>query len=254
MSQRRWLFWLAISSTSRNPRAAVLRRELRCEYILHDGVKVNSMRNVIRVFLALAFLAAVAAMGMVFFFPGAFRPEVWAVGAAALAVLPAVFATWSTQRMLELQEDANAPLPYPSFDARSRYQVLQLRIQNLGKGIAKNVYLEWDGKAVEAAEGGPAKYLTKECPVPILLPDKDESFFVDVARRFAEKHGHSNYAGIVHFQDVAGKSRSHRFVLATSHLEESLLADDEALKTHFEIQKLPSELAKITAAIERLVK
>jgi hypothetical protein len=133
-------------------------------------------RIVIRVFLALAFFAAVAAIGMVFFSPGAFRPEVWAVGAAALAVLPAVFATWSTQRMLELQEDANAPFPYPSFDARSRYQVLQLRIQNHGKGIAKNVYLEWRGKALEAAEGGPAKYLTKECPVPILLPDKDESF------------------------------------------------------------------------------
>jgi hypothetical protein len=216
---------------------------------------VRFARFMVRSLLAAAFVLAIAAISIVFRYPDAYRPEILAVAAAALAVIPATFATWSTQRMLEIQEDANAPFPYPSFDARSRYQVMQLRIENYGKGIAKNIYLEWTGeKVLEAPEGGPPKYLSKSSPLPVLLPERNESFYVDVAQQFATKYGHADFSGIVHFRDGKGRRQSHSFILAASHLEESLLADTETLKTNFELQRIPSELEKIKQVLEKLSK
>jgi len=208
-------------------------------------------RFVVRLFLAAAFASAVAAISIVFRYPDAYRPEIWAVAAAALAVIPAALATWSTQRMLELEEDASAPFPYPSFDSRSRSQLLQLRIENHGKGIARNVYLEWKD-APSVRDGGPPPFLTAETPVPILLPGRDASYFVDGARDFVKKHDYADFSGKVHFQDIAGRAHSHPFVLPTSHLKDGLSYDDEISLTHRELQKLPDALEKISKTIEKV--
>jgi hypothetical protein len=54
----------------------------------------------------------------------------WATIAAVLAVVAAVCSAWTSQRVLELQEDAQQPNPTPELDLRSRFSLTQFRITN----------------------------------------------------------------------------------------------------------------------------
>lgn len=206
-------------------------------------------RNLVRGLLAVAFVAAVSAIVMVVAFPTLLKPEALAVFAAALAIIPAVLATWSGQRMVELEEDSKVAFPYPTFDARSRYLVLQLRITNYGNSLARNVYLEWT-KQLEVRDGGAPPYLTEKVPLPVLLPNETASFFVDGSQDFVKKYGHADFTGIVHFEDASGRRQSHAFILSSSKFKESLTFDEEAPMTHHELQKLPERLKELGNAVK----
>lgn len=210
-------------------------------------------RKFVRVLLGLAFVASITAIVSVIVFPTFYKPEAIAVIAAALAIIPAVLATWSGQRMVELEEDSKIAFPYPAFDARSRYLVLQLRITNYGNSIAHNVYLKWT-KQLEGADGNALSYLGEASPLPVLLPHESASFFVDGSHDFVKKHGHADFAGTVHFADASGHQHSHPFILSSSKFKESLTFDEESVMTHHELQKLPERLKEIEKAMQTIGK
>ncbi len=66
-----------------------------------------------------------------------------------LAVIAAIIAALPALRILELQEDALRPRPTHYFDLTSRYGLLQLRIKNLGAGVAYDVVLDWKEHPVD---------------------------------------------------------------------------------------------------------
>jgi hypothetical protein len=212
-----------------------------------------SNRRLIRALLVLAFAASLTSVVIVIRFPTLYRPEVIAVLAAALAVIPAVLATWSGQRMVELEEDSRVAFPYPTFDARSRYGILQLRMTNYGNSIARNVYLDWI-TPLETREGAAPSYLCETAPLPVLLPSESASFFVDGSHDFAKKHGHPDFTGVVHFEDASGHRHSHPFVLSSSKFKESLVFDEESVMTHRELQKVPERLQAIEKALATIGK
>jgi hypothetical protein len=72
------------------------------------------------------------------------KPETWTVTAAALAVITSVISTWSSRRVLEIQEDAQRPNPVPAFDFKSRYGLALFRVTNSGASTAYNIHLQWD--------------------------------------------------------------------------------------------------------------
>jgi hypothetical protein len=57
--------------------------------------------------------------------------------------------------------------------------------------------------------------------------------------------------GVVHFSNASGRHRSKRFVISAEHERESLLYDQEAPKTHYELQRIPDELKRIADEIAR---
>jgi hypothetical protein len=74
---------------------------------------------------------------------GGVSPDAWSAVAAALAVVAALVSAWTSQRLVEFQEDALAPNLEVFFDARSRYGLMQLRLVHRGQA-AYNVHLTWD--------------------------------------------------------------------------------------------------------------
>src|SRR5215210_8126142 len=102
------------------------------------------MRIVVRAFLVLAFVLVIVAACIAWIFLDPRQGALWATIAATLAVITSLITAWNGQRALELQEDAQLPHPYPYIDASSRYQLLQLRIENFGGTTARDVRLEWD--------------------------------------------------------------------------------------------------------------
>ena len=61
----------------------------------------------------------------------------------SLAVLTSVVSSWSSQRVLELQEAERQPNLYASIDVTSRYGVVQFKVTNCGGGVARDMTIEW---------------------------------------------------------------------------------------------------------------
>jgi len=165
-----------------------------------------------------------------------------AVIAASLAVITSIISAWSSQRILEIQENNLKPYPYPLFDTTSRYGLVQLKVTNLGGGIAYNINLYWDesiinhkGEKIEFAHD-------KNAPeIPILHPNESITTLIDGHINFFKKNRKHNYSGIITYTNQSDKLKKHKFFLSAEMYRSSLTYDKEELKTHYEIQKIPNE-------------
>jgi hypothetical protein len=210
---------------------------------------VKLSRIFARVILAAAFLLSIAVAYRALN-SGQLTEGTWATIAGALAVIASVAAAWTSQKSLELQQDAQQPYPYPSVDARSRYGLLQLRITNTGGLAAHNIKLIWD-KPLLNSKGEPFVFTKQEgAPdVAVLLPGDSASRLIDGAVQFFPAVKDANYSGYVEFQDGSGKRSRHKFHISFEDLRSSLYYDEEESKTHYELQKVP---AKIDGLIREL--
>ncbi|MES2499764.1 MAG: hypothetical protein V4570_04455 [Pseudomonadota bacterium] len=177
--------------------------------------------------------------------------EAWATLAAALAVITSMVSAWGAQRVVELEEARMRPFPYPQFDIKSRYGLILLKITNFGGGTAHDVRLIWDkplknsdGKSIYSSNSEDSQNLS------VLMPNQHISKMVDGTVGFFSIPGLHLYSGLVEFKDGTGNKRSHKFHLDAECLKGSLLHDEESLKTHYELQKLPGELEKLRKSID----
>ncbi len=86
----------------------------------------------LRAMLATASVLSVVICGVALRRQGLIDPGAWATVAAALAVLAAVASAWTSQRVLEMQEDALEPSLLPALDLRSRTNLAQFKVTNHG--------------------------------------------------------------------------------------------------------------------------
>lgn len=100
-------------------------------------------RKVIRGAILLAGVLAIAVATIALREQGGRTPQAWMAVAAALAVIASLVSGWSSQRIIELQENALEPAVRVAFDLRSRYQLAQLTVANRGASPAYDVRVEW---------------------------------------------------------------------------------------------------------------
>lgn len=181
---------------------------------------------------------------------GGLSPNTWSTIAAALAVIAAVVSAWTSQRVIELQEDALEPHVVISFDARSRYQLVQLRLVNSGQSPAHGIKVEWQNAPTDS--NGNAISFGSAGVLPVLIPGERASRPVDVAHGFFARYPDTTFAGRLTFANASGELHSQDFLLSAEHERDSLLHDDEGPKTQYELQKLPDKLAAIAKEIRDL--
>jgi len=208
-----------------------------------------------RIFLGLTLLLAISAG--YFSLQGIFadQKEAWATLAAALAVVTSMVSAWGAQRVVELEEARLSPYPYPQFDTKSRYGLLLLKISNFGGSAAHNIRLIWD-KPLKNSNGSTIDFSDSEenGNLSVLLPNQHISKIVDGTVGFFSVEGPHLYSGTVEFTDGAGKKRTHKFYLDAECLKGTPTHDEEGPKTHYELQKLPGELAKLRESIVAIEK
>lgn len=177
----------------------------------------------------------------------------WAVLAAALAVVTSIISAWGALRVIELEEDKLCPNPYPHFDTTSRYGLMLLRVTNSGGGAAYNIDLIWDEQLVNS-RGEIIRYSPdrKSPEIPVLLPGESVSKTVDGYIQFFGMQKRHEYSGDVKFTDGKGRKFKRRFVLDAEMYKGTPYYSEEELKTHYELQKLPSELQKLTSEVTKL--
>ena len=222
--------------------------------------KITSLRFVIKALLAITFLGAlviiVFALRYLISSPISNVEGAWAVVAAALAVIASVVIAWTGQRVLELQQDAQQPYPYPTIDATSRYSVLQLCVRNFGGTPAYDICLEWNNSKLLLNSDSEAVVFTKQEGVPgipVLLPGENALVPIDEVTRFFNKiEEDANYSGFISCKDASGNSKKYGFVLSVERHRHSLHYEDEEPKTHYRIQEIPKKLDKLTGELRKL--
>jgi hypothetical protein len=206
-----------------------------------------------RVFLGLALILAV---GVAFVSLNAAldgKDSAWAALAAALAVITSMVSAWGAQRVVELEEDKMMPFPYPQFDVTSRYGLMLLKMTNFGGSAAHHIRIVWD-EPLTNSKGVEVKFApdTESNVIPVLVPGQHVSKIVDGhIEFFAAKHAHT-YRGRIEYQDSTGAQRNHPFMLDAEAYKGAPLYDEESLKTHHELQKLPDYFQKLNTQITKI--
>lgn len=154
--------------------------------------------------------------------------------AGALAVIAAVVSARASTQVLELQEDPQLPYPYPYVDASSRYQLLQLRVEDFGGTAAHSARLEWD-KPLLARRGNHVG--CRELPVP--MPGHGVAEVVGVDHAFFGREQDANHSGRFLFQDARGNKHRYPFCVSAEQYRMATFYDDERQKTHYKLQQIP---------------
>jgi hypothetical protein len=205
------------------------------------------MRKIVYVCLGIVLLACIALVG--YLLHGPKEKETWSTLAALLAVIAAVIAILPALRVLEIQEDALRPRPTPYFDLSSRYNLLQLRVKNLGAGVAYDIHLTWKKHPVDH-KGGAVQSLDR---ISILLPGESVSTLIGAASDTVKALSDTQFEGECQYKDSSGKSLSQRFTCSVDGSQKQLLHDSEMPKTLRELQDVPKELARIAEQLEKLL-
>jgi hypothetical protein len=181
---------------------------------------------------------------------GAADPAAWATLAAVLAVVAAVASAWTSQRVLELQEDAQQPNPAVVLDLRSRYQLAQFRITNHGGAAAHNVRITWQ-RQLRDADGNDV-LLGRDVPIPVIPQGESATVGMGVSNDFIRAHADTTCGGIISFANASGRRFARPFVVSAEHERIALVHSEETPKTQFELQKIPKELERVAREIAAL--
>jgi hypothetical protein len=159
------------------------------------------------------------------------KESAWAVIAASLAVITSVVSSWNAQRVIELEEDKQLPYPYPYIDVKSRYGVVLLRIKNFG-----NELLDIHKQPIkfDSAENG--------IDIPILLPKESITKTLGGQLDFFNQNKKHKYKGKIRFKNPSGIIMGHPFIVDADMYGNTVSYDQEELKTHVELQKIPEAL------------
>jgi hypothetical protein len=209
-------------------------------------------RKAFRSGLLLAGVTAIAVVIVALREQGGRTPEAWATLAAALAVLASLVSAFSSQRVVELQEDALQPALQASFDFRNRYELAQFRVANRGASAAYDVRIEWDKPPLQTVEGLPVQIFGPSGILPILLPGDEASFLLGQSHAFLSAHLETKWSGTFTYHNAATARRDMRFTLTAEHERLSLVHNEEDPKTQFELQKIPGRLKDIATELSRM--
>jgi hypothetical protein len=210
-------------------------------------------RRIIRSILIVAFIIACVAIIAAFLLLGFRDPTAWVAVAAGLAVITSIASAWPAQRVLELQQDAQEPYPYPSIDVTSRYALLQLRVTNYGGSAAFDIRFGWNEPLLNSK--GQTIQFTKQkgAPdIPVLLPNESVTILIDEYKNMFQTYKNMNYTGELVFRNASGQMIRHPFLVSAEKYRHALTYSEEELKTHFQLQQIPKEICKLRTEVTHL--
>lgn len=202
------------------------------------------MRTIRRVLLVASGMLSLVICAVVLRRQGFVDPVAWATVAAALAVLAAVVSAWTSQRQLELQEDAIQPSLLPAIDVRSRTNLAQFTITNHGGSHAYDVTLEWT-RALPGRDGKPISL--GAAPIPMIPKGESASVLITSSHDLISKNEDTTFTGMIRFKNGQGRKFSEQFMVTAEHERSAMvLATDE--------QELKQDIGKIREALEDIAK
>ena len=206
------------------------------------------MRNALRATLVAAGVLSLLICGAALLRQGPVDPAAWATVAAALAVLAAIASAWTSQRVLEMQEDALEPSLLPALDLRSRTNLAQFKITNHGGSHAYEVALEWD-RPLLGLDGGPVTLGVK--PIPMIPKGESASVLVNSSHELIAKTPDTTFSGTIAFRNSRGRRFSERFTVSAEHERNAMVLATDEQERHQNIEKIRAALEDMAKSLGR---
>jgi len=130
----------------------------------------------------------------------------------------------------------------------SRYNLLQLRVKNIGPNVAYEIRLKWKIHPLDHH----GDEITALDYIPSLLPEQTVSTLVGVSTDMVKKYSNMRFEGEAEFKDSNGKSLRQWFVCSTQEHGKRLVHDEELPKTLRELQDIPKQLEKIVDSLNTM--
>lgn len=199
--------------------------------------EVMTVRVIIKAFFAMLFVFSLLIIVRAIFVPAQGSE---ATITASLAVIAAVLTGWGAQKVVEHQENAIMPYPYPFFDLTSRHGNVQLALKNWGGGPAFDIHMKLD-KPIFLKK----KQVEFDLKIPVLFQGKQLMFRVGAFQEFPE-NPKPEYSGIVTYRSrVNGPVKRIPFTIGLDGWEMSFTRQDELNVTLHKLQELPEQLKRI---------
>jgi hypothetical protein len=211
-------------------------------FTLHN----DRVKTLVRLSLALVFIASVTLAGFLLYGPK--EKDTFAVLTGLLAVIAAAIGAFPALRVVEIQEDALRPRPTPYFDLTSRYNLVQLRVKNIGGGVAYDVHLNWKTHPLDHA----GKKVTSLDTISVLLPQDSASVLVGVSNEVVKEFSENRFEGECTFKDANGRKFREKFICSVDGNRKQLIHDDELPKALRDVQEIPKVLGRIADQLEKL--
>jgi hypothetical protein len=216
----------------------------------------NAMpKYVVKGTLLAAVVLALGVMVAAYVKIGPEKPGTWAAAAGALAVLTATISSWSTLRMVEMEEQRLKPSLRLVFDLESRYMMAQLALTNKGGSPAYDVRVDWEVAPFEGLpgdeHGGP---LHGGETIPVIVPDETIRDDVGSASGLFQKHMDATFHATVTYKDASTRTQKFETVVSAEQYRQTLTYTTESPKTHYRLQQLPDKIDRLTQAVQSLKK
>jgi hypothetical protein len=206
------------------------------------------MRNTLRATLVAATVLSAVICGAALYKQGPVDPAAWATVAAALAVLAAVASAWTSQRVLEMQEDALEPSLLPALDLRSRTNLAQFKIGNHGGSHAYDVVLVWDRPLLEPDGKPVALGLT---PIPMIPKGESASVLVTSSHHLIAKTPDTTFTGTISFRNSRGRRFFDHFTVTAEHERNAMVLATDEQERHQDIEKIRTALEDMAKSLRQ---
>jgi hypothetical protein len=204
------------------------------------------VRTLVRLSLAIILIACLTLIG--FLLHGPKEKDTFAVLTGLLAVIAAVIGAVPALRIVEIQEDTLRPRPTPYFDLTSRYNMLQLRVKNIGGGVAYDVHLIWKTHPLDQS----GNKVTSLDEISVLLPQDSASVLIGVSHEAVKAFSQKRFEGECTFKNSNGRKYREKFICSVDGNRKQLIHDDELPKALRDVQEIPKILGRIADQLEKL--
>lgn len=206
------------------------------------------MRQAVRATLVAASVLSVVICAVALRKQGLADSAAWATVAAALAVLAAVASAWTSQRVLEMQEDALEPSLLVAIDLRSRTNLAQFKVTNHGGSHAFDVGISWD-RPLPTSDGTPVNLGSQ--PIAMIPKGDSASVLIDSAHQFVSKHTDTTFTGTISYKNAGGRQFSEPFTVSAEHERHAMVLATDTHELQSDLQKMRKALEDIATSVRR---
>lgn len=183
----------------------------------------------------------------------------WEALTASISLIIAIISGWIAYEGFHRQSLQEKPQIILRLDLRSRYGLILLVAENIGKKPAFNIVFKWNQNLLNhKGEIVSFNKYDKHSDIPVLNINESTSVLIDSHSSFFEKYKDDelNYSGIIEFQEslYSKRKQSYPFHFSLKHYAKSLSFENEEPKTMYEIQKIPKKLDEINVELKKMNK
>ena len=194
---------------------------------------------------AIAFISIFVIVFALYYMDAA-RVDLWAVIAAALAVISSAISGYAAWEVIDMERNRLRPSVTAYIDTESRNQLAMFTVKNEGLSSAYNISLSWKGEGLKDYNGQIVDFIKG---IQTLRSGQCLSKTIGAHHEAFRKNKEAMYQLDIHFQDGYRKKYSSPIVLSFTELEGTVLFSKEDQLTQEKIQKIPDKLDAIAKGL-----